>query len=194
MTIQQELTSWLFPEAKKTNGVPAIGAKAPSSERLPIPGADGRPVVVTFLRHCGCPFAEKTYRNFHQTACRNPDIRFVAVSHSDDASTDRWLASLSLPPQSNVELLVDPQRDLFALWGLGASSLWHVLSPWSMYSVYRLGVDEGIWNRPTESGNRWQMAGSWAVGGDGAVRWGGPARQADDVADFEGAVEVLKNA
>lgn len=55
MTFQQELTSWLSPEAKKTNEVPAIGAKAPSSGGLAIPSADGRPVVATFLRHCGCP-------------------------------------------------------------------------------------------------------------------------------------------
>lgn len=55
MTLQQELTSWLSPESKKTNEAPAIGSKAPSSERLAIPSANGKSVVVTFLRHCGCP-------------------------------------------------------------------------------------------------------------------------------------------
>ncbi|KAL1652027.1 hypothetical protein SLS58_000150 [Diplodia intermedia] len=191
MTFQQELTSWLSPEAKKTNEAPAIGSKAPSSEQLAIPAADGRPVVVTFLRHCGCPFAEKTFRNLREAASRNPDIRFVAVSHSDQAATDRWLDSLG-GGKGSTELLIDAERDLFAQWGLGASSLWHVLSPWSMYSVYRLGRDEGIWNRPTESGNRWQMAGSFAVDGEGVVRWGGPAKQADDVPGFGEAVGALK--
>ncbi|KAF4542125.1 Alkyl hydroperoxide reductase subunit C [Lasiodiplodia theobromae] len=199
MTFQQELTSWLSPEAKKTNEVPAIGSKAPSSERLPVPGADGKPVVVTFLRHCGCPFAEKTFRRLREAASGNADVRFVAVSHSDQASTERWLDSLSgggggggITTGPAVELVVDAERDVFAQWGLGVSSLWHVLSPWSMYSVYRLGRDEGIWNRPTESGNRWQTAGSFAVDGEGVVRWGGPARQADDVPDFGQAVKALR--
>lgn len=127
-------------------------------------------------------------------------MRFVAVSHSDQASTERWLDSLSgggsggggIGITGAVELVVDAERDVFAQWGLGVSSLWHVLSPWSMYSVYRLGRDEGIWNRPTESGNRWQTAGSFAVDGEGVVRWGGPARQADDVPDFGQAVNALR--
>lgn len=191
MTLQQELTSWLSPESKKTNAAPAIGSKAPSSERLAIPSANGKSVVVTFLRHCGCPFAEKTFRNLREAASNNPDIRFVAVSHSDQGSTDRWLDALG-GGKGAVELLVDPGRDLFAQWGLGVSSLWHVLSPWSMYSVYRLGKEEGIWNRPTESGNRWQTAGSWAADKEGVVRWGGPSKQADDVSEFGQAVKALK--
>ncbi|GME22740.1 Alkyl hydroperoxide reductase subunit C [Neofusicoccum parvum] len=191
MTFQQELTSWLSPEAKKTHEAPALGSKAPSSDQLPVPGADGKPVVVTFLRHCGCPFAEKTFRNLREAASRNPDIRFVAVSHSDRGSTERWLAAVG-GGTGGVALVVDAERELFARWGLGTSSLWHVLSPWSMYSVYRLGADEGIWNRPTESGNRWQTAGSFVADAGGVVRWGGPARQADDVPDFGLAVRALR--
>lgn len=61
-----------------------------------------------------------------------------------------------------------------------------------MWSVYSLGKREGIWNRPTESGTRWQMAGSWAVDGEGVVRWGGVAKAADDVPDFKQAVVVLE--
>lgn len=57
MTFQQELTSWLSPEAKQANEAPVIGSRALSSERLAVPGGDGKQVVVTFLRHCGCPCA-----------------------------------------------------------------------------------------------------------------------------------------
>ncbi|KAH7034236.1 hypothetical protein B0J12DRAFT_713524 [Macrophomina phaseolina] len=183
MTFQQELTSWLSPEAKQANEAPVIGSRALSSERLAVPGGDGKQVVVTFLRHCGCPFAEKTFRNMREAASKNPDIRFVAVSQSDQGSTDRWLEALG-GGKGAVEVLVDPQRDLFAQWGLGVSSLWHVLSPWSMYSVYRLGKEE--------ERSRWQTAGSWAVDKEGVIRWGGPAQQADDVPDFGQAVKELK--
>ena len=51
--------------------------------------------------------------------------------------------------------------------------------------------EEGIWNRPTESGRRWQTAGCYAVDGDRIVRWGGPAQRADEIPDFEKAVQSL---
>lgn len=54
--------------------------------------------------------------------------------------------------------------------------------------MYKLGKSEGIWNRPTESGNRWQTSGSWAVDGMGVVRWGGAAKAADEIPDFKGAL------
>lgn len=57
--------------------------------------------------------------------------------------------------------------------------------------MYQLGKSEGIWNRPTESGTRWQTSGSWAVDGKGVVRWGGVAKSADDVPEFGEAVKAL---
>jgi hypothetical protein len=39
-----------------------LGTRAPASNKLRLPALDGRPSVVVFLRHCGCPctsFAEK---------------------------------------------------------------------------------------------------------------------------------------
>lgn len=66
-----------------------------------------------------------------------------------------------------------------------------MLNPWSMWEVYKLRKSEGILNRPTESGSRWQTSGSWGVDGKGVVRWGGVARAADDIADFEEGVRVL---
>lgn len=72
------------------------------------------------------------------------------------------------------------------------SSAWHVLNPWSMFSVYTLGKKEGIWNRPTESGNRWQTSGSFAVDGEGVVKWGGVAKAADDVPYFMEALMAVE--
>ena len=47
------------------------------------------------------------------------------------------------------------------------------------------------WNRPTESGSRWQTSGSFAVDRNGVVRWGGPAGRADFIPDFEEAVKAV---
>jgi hypothetical protein len=88
-------------------------------------------------------------------------------------------------------VIVDADRELYAKWGLGTSSAWHVLNPWSIYSVYRLGKSEKIWNGPTESGNRWQTSGSFAVDREGVVKWARVARNADDIPDFNEALAAL---
>jgi hypothetical protein len=60
-----------------------------------------------------------------------------------------------------------------------------------MYSVFRMAKDEKMWNKPTESGTRWQTAGTFAVDGQGVVRWGGPAKAADDLPDLKEALAAL---
>ncbi|PQE05432.1 Thioredoxin-like fold protein [Rutstroemia sp. NJR-2017a BVV2] len=190
MTLQQEFNSWLTPTAVDVQPAPEIGSKAPSSERLTFPHPDGKPTIITFLRHCGCPFAEKSFLTFRALANTHPNINFIAISHSTSSSTDNWV--ISLGGSWSVEVIVDESRELYAQWGLGTSSAWHVLNPWSLWGAYSLGKGEGIWNRPTESGTRWQTAGSWAVDGEGVVRWGGAAKAADEVQDFKEAVRVLE--
>lgn len=132
-------------------------------------------------------------------AASNPSIRFVAVSHSSRESTDKWLEAVSSSSPSDnhtndVEVLVDASRDVFAAWGLGISSLWHVLSPWALYDVWKLGKQDQIWNRPTETGSRWQTAGTWAVDASGVVKGGGVAESASDMPDFGPLVGVLQAA
>lgn len=90
-----------------------------------------------------------------------------------------------------MKVIVDEERELYAQWGLGASSAWHILNPWSMYSVYALGKKEGIWNRPTESGTRWQTSGAFAIDVEGNVVWERVAKAADDVPDFREALKEL---
>jgi hypothetical protein len=91
-------------------------------------------------------------------------------------------------------MIIDDERKMYAEWGLGVSSLWHVLSPWSMYEVFKLGKQEGVWNRPTESGTRWQSAGSFAVDGDGVVKWSRPSNSVGNVPNFTEALQALGKA
>lgn len=91
-----------------------------------------------------------------------------------------------------MAVIVDDERQIYAQWGLGVSSFWHVLNPWSLLSVYRLGKQEGVYNRPTESGTRWQTSGSFAVDGKGKVTWSKPSASADEVPDFKDALNSLE--
>lgn len=134
--------------------------------------------------------AEKTFISFRSMAAAHPSVYFVAVSHSDADSTTRWIDSVG--GAGPVHVIVDAERELYALWGLGVSTFWHVLSPWSMLSVFKLGREEGIWNKPTESGNRWQTAGSFGVDVRGGVKWSHPARSADDIPNFDEGLRLVE--
>jgi hypothetical protein len=192
MTFQQELSSWFAPrDGQTTSDPPSVGAKAPSTPKIPL---SSTPLVIAFLRHCGCPFAEKTFLNFREAARAHRDISFVAVSHSSPAATETWLASL---PQAgsepdNLQVVVDEGREAYTAWGLGVASFGHVLSPSGLYKVWKLGREEGIWNRPTESGSRWQTAGAFGVNADGIVRWSRPSEGADEIPDFEEAAVAVE--
>jgi len=120
----------------------------------------------------------------------NRDVHWIAVSHSDQPSTDRWVESVG--GTGNVEVIVDHERKIYAAYGLGVSSWWHVLNPWSMANVFKLGRQEKIWNRPTESGSRWQTAGVFAVDASGVVRYSHPAQTTDDLGDLQEAVTSVR--
>jgi hypothetical protein len=119
----------------------------------------------------------------------HPEVSFIAVSHSNQEATDKWVVLVG--GEWNVNVIVDAEREVYARWGLGVSSTWHVLNPWSFYKFYRMAKDEKISNKPTESGNRWQTAGSFAVDGNGVVRWVRVAKSADDLPDFKEALTAL---
>lgn len=142
MTFQQEAASWIAPSRLPTSPVPSIGATAPSISKLQLPTSDKKPTILTFLRHCGCPFAEKKFLTFRAAAFAHPSINFIAVSHSDQSATHKWLEAIG--GAENVRILVDNERELFAHWGLGVSSFWHVLNPASLWNVYKLGKEQGI--------------------------------------------------
>ncbi|KAI9645777.1 hypothetical protein NHQ30_005210 [Ciborinia camelliae] len=190
MTFQQELNSWLSPSPTDVQPPPEIISKAPSSSKLTFPNPNGKPTIIAFLRHCGCPFAEKTFLTLRNLATSNPHVNFIALSHSTQSSTETWLQSLG--GSGHVQVIVDSDREIYAQWGLGTSPAWHVLNPWSFFSALKLWREEQIWNRPTESGSRWQMSGSWVVDREGLVRGGGVAKSADDIMDFEEAIKLVE--
>ncbi|KAK0370443.1 hypothetical protein CMEL01_10001 [Colletotrichum melonis] len=193
MSFMQELTSWMSPTSLTLSNPPKAGDAAPSTDQLTLPRDGGKPAVIAFLRHCGCPFAEKTFITLREAASKHPEIAFIAVSHSSESHTQKWLSEVGGPGDKNpVQVIANEERDVYAKWGLGASSFWHVLSPWALSDVFKLSREEGIANRPTESGNRWQTSGAWAVDGKGQVTWGGPATTASEIPDVEKAIETLK--
>ncbi|KEY64315.1 hypothetical protein S7711_06359 [Stachybotrys chartarum IBT 7711] len=184
----QEVDTLRAPPPKDVAPAPKLGSEAPTSPKLPL--ADGRPTLVVFLRHCGCPFAEKTFKALSTISSELSDqIQCVAVSHSSPAATERWIPHVG--GTWGVDVVVDEERDLYAQWGLGLATTWQTVGPSTIYSVFRLGLDEGIWNRPAESGTRWQKGGAFAVDGSGIVKWAHISPTADSVPDLGAAVKAL---
>lgn len=136
------------------------------------------------------------FRALTHYSTRHPNVHFVAVSHSSSEATERWV--IQVGGNWDVEVVIDEERELYARWGLGVASTWHVLSPLVLYRALQLGKQEHIWNRPTESGSRWQTAGAFAIAprtaappDAGTVRWAHVAGAADDLPDLVQALAAV---
>ena len=134
--------------------------------------------------------AEKTFRHFCNLANDHPDIQFIAVSHSDPEHTDEWL--ISVGGYGDVKVTTDPEREMYGQWGLGISGWGAVLSPSGIADTISLAIAEGIKNKPTKSGNRWQTAGSFAIDEGGIVRWAHISASAGDISKFADGLKALK--
>jgi hypothetical protein len=206
-------SSWQAPpQQTPVRDAPIIGEKAQSNPKLQFPTVDGRPVVVLFLRYCGCPckyiyavlgatepiekgpnafiVTEKLFLNMRSLANRHTSIHFIAVSHCTPEATKEWVNKVG--GAWNVDVVIDPSRDLYALWGLGVSNWGHLLNPRNGYNQVLLGKNEGVWGQQVgEGGCRWQTGGAYAVDERGFVKWGGPMKSVDEAINFEEACKAL---
>ena len=149
----------------------------------------GRPTVVTFLRHVGCPFAEATFLQAREAAERENDVRWIAVSHGTREQTDRWCEAVAGGPGA-LELVVDEDRAVYAAWGLGRTDLGHFLGRRSLGEVARL-ARRGIRNRHP-SGTRWQQAGTFAIDEAGTVRFVHLPDHAGELPDLDAAALAVR--
>jgi hypothetical protein len=175
--------TFVKPKARETAAPPELGAKVPELPAL----RAGRPALVAFLRHVGCPFAEATVRQMAALAAEHPTIDFIAVTHSSEAPSRSWCDAFGGAP--GVQIVPDPDRARYAAWGVGLSDRKHFAGPDSLTAVGRL-LDEGIHNR-WASGNRWQAAASFAVDPAGVLRWRHFPGHAGDLPSLPDAVAAL---
>jgi hypothetical protein len=175
--------TFVRPKPRDTAAPLEIGARVPE-----LPGLrPGRPAVIAFLRHVGCPFAEATVRQMAALAAGRPGIDFLAVTHSPEAPSQRWCESFG--GAGGVQLIADPDRARYAAWGVGLSDRRHFAGPESLGALRRL-LDEGIHNR-WASGNRWQAAATFAVDPAGVLRWRHVPRHAGDLPPLGDAIAAV---
>jgi hypothetical protein len=163
---------------------PRPGDHAPS---LPVALEGGRPTVLAFLRHTGCPFAELTMRMLREAAARSPEAQWIAISHAPQDATDRWCRAVG--GADGVRVASDPSRRAYADWGLGRTSLGHFLGRRSLGAVGSL-ARRGIRNRHPH-GTRWQSAGTFALDDHAIVRWRHLPAHAGDMPDLDSALKAV---
>jgi hypothetical protein len=177
--------TFLPPRALPTVRAPRPGDRAPS---LPVALADGRPAVVAFLRHTGCPFAELTMRMLRAAAASSPEVQWIAVSHAPSEATERWC--IAVGGADGVRVASDPSRCAYAAWGLGRTRPSHFLGRRSLAAVGAL-ARRGIRNRHPH-GTRWQSAGTFAVDAQAIVRWRALPAHAGDLPNLDLALLAIR--
>ena len=180
-----DLRTFVRPDRLPPAPLPESGRLAPA---LPgAPPALGRPRIVAFLRHVGCPFAELTMKTLDRASDRHPEVQFLAVSQGTPAATRRWCNELQMG--YGVMVVDDPTGGVYAAWGLGLTSLRHFLGLRSVCRAVSLAA-RGIRNRHP-SGNRWQQAGTFGIDAAGTLRWIHLPEHAGDLPDVEAAVAAV---
>jgi hypothetical protein len=177
--------TFLPPRPLTVAAPPAPGDPAPA---LPDGLELGRPAIVAFLRHTGCPFAEATLRSLLEAAEATPEVRWIAVSHAPEHATERWAARIGA--RAGVRLLSDPSRTAYAAWGLGRTSAAHFLGTRSLGAVARL-ARQGIRNTHPH-GTRWQSAGTFALDRSSVVRWRHLPEHAGDLPALDDALAAIR--
>jgi AhpC/TSA family len=176
--------TFLPPRALPLAPAPRPGERAP---RLPPELDQGRPAVVAFLRHTGCPFAEATMEMLRQAAGRSPEVQWLAISHAPLEATERWCRAIG--GADGVRVASDPSRRTYADWGLGRTSLGHFLGRRSLAAVGQL-ARRGVRNRHPH-GTRWQSAGTFALDEQAIVRWRAIPAHAGELPDLDAAVRAV---
>jgi len=192
MQVPKALKSWQtpLPPPVEVADTPILGTRAPNSMKFRLPAEDGRSTLVVFLRHTGCPcsffqllyvllqmsiplsahsltyllapVAEKNFLELRRIANKYPQLHCVAISHASKAATDRWITQIG--GAWAVKVVIDEEREVYASWGLGVSTTYHLLNPWTQVAIRKLGTNENIWAREVDpSANRWQVGGCWAT-------------------------------
>jgi peroxiredoxin len=177
--------TFLPPPRIDVSHPPRTGDPAPT---LALSDRELRTAVVAFLRHTGCPFAEATAHDLQRAAAEHPDVQWVAVTHARQDATDEWCTAVGLGP--DVLVLADPDRSLYARWGVGTTRLGHFAGGRSLRGVASL-ARQGIRNRHPH-GSRWQGAATFAVDRDGIVRLAHFPEHAGELPDLDAAAEAAR--
>lgn len=179
-----------------TASFPSLGAAAPSALGPISFSTLHQPALVAFVRHCGCPFAEKEVRMLGEVAAEHTGIHVVIVQHSPEEQTRAWFERIGghdmFPDDKRVTLVADPGRELYAAWGVGQLGWTNLVNPEVARTLHKQKLEEGLDITKSDwYGYRWQNSAGFAVDTEGKITWRKLARESSDVCDYREAADSL---
>ena len=97
------------------------------------------------------------------------------------------------PDASSYTLVSDPDRKIYAAWGIGLLGWTGMVNGSVMNSLKSLKASEGIDLRTTGKGSfRWQNSGGFAVDAKGIARWRKIAKESSDMCDYAAAAKTIE--
>ncbi|CAC9887865.1 unnamed protein product, partial [Aureobasidium pullulans] len=172
--------------------LPEVGEQAPAKVgSVDLKSGGGRPTLLAFVRHCGCPFAEKEVQLLGAESRKNEKLHVVIVQHSDEATTQQC-GKKAFPDSKRYTLIADPERKAYAAWGVGSLGWGGMVNGGVMEALKSLKESDGIDLRPTGVGSyRWQNSGGFAVDSAGTIRWRKIANDSSDMCDYSEAAKTI---
>ncbi|MFT4570028.1 MAG: hypothetical protein ACI8TX_000052 [Hyphomicrobiaceae bacterium] len=143
---------------------------------------------MVLMRHIGCPFAEIALLESCRAADEYPDVEFVVVTQANWGESKAWAQKVG--GGGRIHIFPDPDRRLYAAWGLGLSDWRHFLGGQSLRAVMSLYRHTGVHNRHPV-GTRWQRGGAFAVDATGHIRFTHLDEHAGDPVDIDAAVASI---
>ncbi|WVW81800.1 hypothetical protein I302_103797 [Kwoniella bestiolae CBS 10118] len=185
----------IIPQSSPTPAsLPELTSRAPSLPDVNL--EDGKPSLVAFVRHCGCPFAEKEINLLSEELKKNEQLRVIIVQHAELGQVEDWFDQIGgaklFPDPTRYTLIPDPKRELYAKWGIGQLGWMGMINSSVMDNLKQLKEKDNIDLRSTGQGSyRWQNSGGFAIDTHGIVRWRKLAKDSSDICDYCEAAKTI---
>lgn len=112
------LASWLpvlqsvLPRTSpETAPFPALDSPAPAPlGPIDLAKGTGKPTLVAFVRHCGCPFADKETKLLAEQSKKYKDLHVVIVQHSEQRESEEWFEKIGYVALTSSSYLLPPSK------------------------------------------------------------------------------------
>lgn len=167
--------------------VPSFEARDARDRPLTSDGLRGRPAVLVFLRHLGCPICQMELVTLAERfpAFAERDAALVVVVESPRDRAAAFVAGRDVP----YRLVPDPERELYARFGMARGGLTQFVAPGAVLKTLKATARGHLHGR--FEGSELQLPGEVVADAEGVVRHVRVGRHVGDTASVEQLLATL---